>query len=78
MKIEYTKNVPPTFLFKNIAIGDVFFFDDDEDVFIKISEVKSDIGEYANAIELYSGDLHYFPEDSEILPARHKLIIYKD
>lgn len=35
MKIEYTKNVPQTFPFKNIAIGDVFFFDDDEDVLLK-------------------------------------------
>lgn len=78
MKIEYTKDAPETFSFKNVAIGDVFLFDYDEDAFIKISEVKSDIGEYGNAIELCSGDLHYFPENSEVQPVRHKLLIYKN
>lgn len=78
MNIEFTKDVPEEVYFKNVVVGEVFSFSDDEDVYIKIPEVRNDLNEYANSVELYSGELGCFPIDYKVRPMRHKLLIYKD
>lgn len=78
MNIEFTKDVPEEVSVKNVAMGEVFSFSDDEDVYIKIPEVRNNISEYANAVELCSGELGYFPSDCKVRPMRHKLTVYKD
>lgn len=78
MNIEFTKDVPEEFPFKSVVIGEVFTFSVDKDVYIKIPELKDDIGSYVNAIELCSGDLGYFPSDCKVCPVRHRLLIYED